>query len=102
MFLIDKNDDNTVKVTYIRSKKNGDEVQSVNTYDAKNTREIWIYGLDDNDHFIVKGKNNAIKIRLIGGPNNDIYDLNNTKNVKVYDYASKNNTYTDARKSNLF
>lgn len=101
-FLIDKNDDNTVKVTYIRSKKNGDEVQSVNTYDAKNTRELWIYGLDDNDHFIVKGKNNAIKIRLIGGPNNDIYDLNNTKNVKVYDYASKNNTYTDARKSNLF
>ncbi len=63
------------------------------SFDSKETKEIWVYGLDDDDHFVVKGKGkNPIKIRIIGGQNNDVYDIENGKKVKVYDHKSKTNT----------
>lgn len=63
------------------------------TFYAKETREIWIYGLDDKDVFEVKGKgDNPIFIRIIGGQNNDVYKIANGRKVKVYDQKSKKNT----------
>ncbi|WP_103864585.1 metallophosphoesterase [Aquimarina sp. I32.4] len=63
------------------------------TFDAKETREIWLYGLDDDDKFVTKGKGrNPIKIRIIGGQNNDKYVISNGKKIKVYDHKSKKNT----------
>jgi hypothetical protein len=58
------------------------------------TKEIWVYGLDDDDHFEVYGEfRNRIKVRLIGGQNNDIYDIKNGHNISIYDFRSKKNTY---------
>lgn len=64
-------------------------------YDKKDTKEIWIYGLDDDDTFHVFGKNsdNEIKIRLIGGQNNDTYNIKNGKRITYYDYKSKKNSF---------
>ncbi len=63
------------------------------TFNKKETKEIWIYGLDGKDEFKVVGKGNQlIKIKIIGGKNNDTYDFKNTRNVKIYDYKSKKNT----------
>lgn len=63
------------------------------TYNCNETKEIWIYGLDDEDVFEVSGKgDNVIKIRLIGGQNNDTYDIKNGKRVVLYDFKSKKNT----------
>ena len=63
------------------------------TYKREETREIWLYGLDDKDYFLVKGKgSNLIKLRIIGGLNNDQYDIQNGNKVHVYDFRSKNNT----------
>lgn len=63
------------------------------TFDAKETKEIWVYGLDDKDVFEVKGEgNNPIFIRIIGGQNNDVYKIANGRNVKVYDQKSKKST----------
>ena len=63
------------------------------TYNAKDTREIWVYGLNDDDVFEVKGKgSNPIFIRIIGGQNNDVYKIANGKKIKVYDQKSKKNT----------
>jgi hypothetical protein len=63
------------------------------TFDAKETKEIWVYGLDDDDVFEVKGDgNNPIFIRIIGGQNNDTYRIANGRKVKVYDQKSKKNT----------
>ncbi len=63
-------------------------------FNKKTTKEIWVYGLDDDDLFEVKGvKNNAIKVRLIGGQNNDIYDIETSRNISIYDYKSKKNTF---------
>ncbi len=63
------------------------------TYNVEETKEIWIYGLDDDDVFEVKGKgDNLIPIKIIGGQNNDVYKITNGRRVKVYDQKSKKNT----------
>ena len=63
------------------------------TFNKDITKEIWIYGLDGKDSFLVDGKgDNLIKIKIVGGKKNDTYDFKNTKNVKLYDYKTKENT----------
>ncbi|WP_111708636.1 metallophosphoesterase [Lutibacter citreus] len=63
-------------------------------YFKKETNEIWIYGLDDEDTFIATGvKNNLIPIKIVGGQNNDVYQIKNGKRITIYDYKSKQNTF---------
>ncbi|WP_405608774.1 metallophosphoesterase [Polaribacter sp. Asnod1-A03] len=83
------------KITVFTIKKGvKNKISHQRTYNKDETKEIWIYGLDDDDHFIVKGDGeNLIKIRIIGGQNNDIYEITNSKRIKVYDYRSKKNTF---------
>ncbi len=69
------------------------EPYSTRTFDSKETKEIWVYGLDDDDRFVVKGNGqNPIRIRIVGGQNNDTYEIENGKKIKVYDHKSKPNT----------
>ncbi|RAR46482.1 calcineurin-like phosphoesterase family protein [Flavobacterium lacus] len=92
-FLIERLAEGNTKVSWFRLKKDGEELQFSKTYTKKQTKEIWIYGLDDDDQFEVKGKaKNNIIIRLIGGQNHDNYVVENGKKVKIYDYKSKKNT----------
>ena len=66
------------------------------------TKDIWIYGLDDDDIFEVYGNNDhKIKIRLIGGQNNDIYDISEGANTWVYDHKSKKNTFKNIKGAKL-
>jgi len=66
--------------------------------DSDDTDEVWIYGLDDDDHFIVKGTGKKpVFLRIIGGQNNDVYNFENGQKVKVYDHRSKPNTVEHAR-----
>ncbi|PCJ95500.1 MAG: phosphoesterase [Flavobacteriaceae bacterium] len=65
-------------------------------YDREHTKEIWIYGLDDDDVFDVLSTDNTIKIRLIGGQNNDVYKVKQGKGVHIYDFKSKKNTFDEA------
>ncbi len=65
-----------------------------NVFNDQVTKEIWVYGLDDDDEFVVTGKNRSgIKVRLIGGQNNDVYDVAEGGKTYVYDYKSKKNTF---------
>ncbi|MFD2603074.1 metallophosphoesterase [Flavobacterium suzhouense] len=84
-------------------KKDGTEILTLDkTYNKRETKEIWIYGLDDDDIYEVTGKpEKAISIRLLGGQNNDTYNIQNGKKVKVYDFKSKPNTYTVDHKTRL-
>ena len=38
-------------------------------------------------------KNNIIRLRIIGGQNNDIYNIENGYKVTLYDFKSKKNTF---------
>ncbi|GHC50708.1 hypothetical protein [Ulvibacter litoralis] len=68
------------------------------TFSHDVTKEIWVYGLDGKDTFVVDGEgDNLIKIRIVGGKKNDTYDFKNTKKVKLYDYKSKKNTIVNKK-----
>ncbi len=89
--------DGVTNVTIYRNK-GGEKADIVaeRSFITGDTDEIWIYALDDDD--IIKAYGNGgdrIKIRIIGGQNNDIYDLENGKDIVIYDHKSKENTITD-------
>ncbi|MEM6516903.1 MAG: metallophosphoesterase [Bacteroidota bacterium] len=101
-----------VKISRIKDGKKG-EVLVDRVLNKETTKEIWIYGLDDDDIFEVSGKaNNPIFVRLVGGQNNDKYIIENGRRVKFYDHKSKKNTvevnkgaaerFTDIYQLNLF
>ncbi len=107
-------DDNLTSVKISRLKNGGKSEPFIDrVYDKRTTKELWIYGLDDDDIFEVNGKaNNLIFTRLIGGQGNDTYLINEGRRVKVYDHRSKENTvlaengahfkFTDVYNLNLF
>ena len=70
------------------------------TYNKAMTKEIWIYGLDDDDVFETIGKND-IRVRIVGGQNNDTYKVANGNRVHIYDYKSKKNNFDQAKKANI-
>lgn len=79
-----------VKVTRIKNELDANVIVFQKTFDPKITKEIWIYGLNDDDRFEVKGNNKSkIKILLIGGQNKDTYVIKNSHNIKVYEYKSR-------------
>jgi hypothetical protein len=86
---------NETKVTVYRIKQGVKaDVIHQRTYSKNITKEIWVYGLDDKDTFVVFGEgSNLIQVRLIGGQDNDSYDVRNGNNIKVYDYKTKENTF---------
>ena len=62
--------------------------------DKKVTKDIWIYGLDDDDYFeVIGGKKTGPKLKLIGGQNNDIYNVIKRRKTKIYDYKGQKNTF---------
>ncbi|OHT45123.1 metallophosphoesterase [Flavobacterium tructae] len=93
-FVIRHSAKKTLEIQVFRVKKEGDELIYTKTVTDAKTSNLWIYGLDDNDTFQVTGNEKSkIKIRLIGGQNNDTYNIGNGKRVIVYDFKSKQNTY---------
>lgn len=71
-------------------------------YDSDVTKELWIYGLNDDDQFVVDGKGKKmIFTRIIGGQGNDSYDIKNGKRVKIYDHKSKENTIIAKNGANI-
>jgi hypothetical protein len=94
-FVITRMPDGETKIEVFSVKKDKETAVSTHTYNHSQTKEIWVYGLDDDDIFEVKGTpDDPILLRLIGGQNHDTYAIENGKKVKVYDFKSKENTYT--------
>lgn len=87
--------DGKTQITIYRNK-DGEKADVVmdRLFLKNETNEIWVYALDDDDiiQAIGNGKN-KIKVRVIGGQNNDIYDLENGGAISIYDHKSKENTF---------
>lgn len=100
---------NTDVSVFAMSKKKGKAKEQLyhREFNPKETKEIRLYGLDGKDKFEIEGiAKNAIKIRLIGGKNNDsIIDnskINGSrKTVLVYDRKDKKNFYSDGKEIKL-
>ncbi|WP_339844965.1 hypothetical protein [uncultured Dokdonia sp.] len=66
------------------------------TFNPVDTKDIWIYGLDDKDVFDVQGEHkSAINIVLSGGLDNDTYEIIGGNNVTIYDQKSTKNKIVD-------
>ncbi|HKJ48233.1 MAG TPA: hypothetical protein VJ973_04045, partial [Christiangramia sp.] len=82
------------RVTISRNK-DGERAEKLSDkiYKYEETKEIWVYALDDDDKISVKDNGpSKIFVRVIGGQNNDIYNIDGGKNLKVYDHESLPNT----------
>lgn len=76
----------TVTVKRILSDKKN-QLMYTRTFDPEVTKELWVYGLGDNDVFIVEGnERSSIKVKILGGYGEDLYDIKNKKKVHIYDW----------------
>jgi len=83
-----------VKQYKLDKKQENPELVFEKTYDDSKTRELWIYGLEDDDIYEVSGDGKPkMNIRLIGGYNHDTYNVANGSKVRIYDFKSQKNTY---------
>ena len=95
--VIREDDERTTVYIYDMSKEGGkDEKMYQRTFNRSETNEIYIYGLNGDDFFIVKGDvNKSIKINLIGGLDEDEFkDESNVsslaKKTIIYDNLEGN------------
>ncbi|MFK7969569.1 MAG: BamA/TamA family outer membrane protein [Bacteroidia bacterium] len=89
-----------VKVFDINSKGTKKVLFYDRIFLPKETKEVRLYGLENDDKFIVKGdKQRKVRLRIIGGPGKDIFNSDNlegTQNrVEIYDNTVEKNTITE-------
>jgi len=102
LFLVERMDNGLTKIRVFDTNKEGEQEMLFyeRTFDRKDTKEISLYGLDDEDIFQVKGKvRNGIKIRLIGGLQDDTFTDESrvsglSKKTIVYDAKSEKRNLT--------
>jgi predicted phosphodiesterase len=95
-FDIERFENGDTKITVYRIKDGEKaDIMLERTYKYDVTKNIWLYGLDDDDMFTLNGNagRKTINLKIVGGLNNDIYEINETKKVKVYDYKTKESTF---------
>jgi len=102
-FVITKNG-HSVNVKQYKLDKNKENPELVfeKTYEDSKTKELWIYGLEDDDIYDVAGEGRPkTNIRLVGGYNHDVYNIADGKSVKIYDFKSQKNTYNGSGTKNI-
>ncbi len=104
LFDITRGDDGSVLLQVYKIDKDGK--QSIKMFDRKFdgnfTKELRLYGFDGEDKFQVHGSNDKIKIRMIGGGGQDVFE-NQAKSGGgiVYDRKDGNNTITGSFKNKM-
>ncbi len=99
LFDVTRNEDGSVLLQVYKVTKEGE--QSTKMYERKfdplHTKEIRLYGFGGDDKFAVKGSSNdKIKIRMIGGTGEDVFEstVASGKGGIVYDTKDGNNSLT--------
>ncbi len=97
-FLIDKENAKTTSITVWKIDKDFEKQKVIyqRTFNADDTREIRLYGFDDEDVFEQQGlAKNKIKVRIIGGADNDLIkdqSISKGAGTRTIIYDTKNNT----------
>ena len=105
LFDIKLEDDGSVSLQVYKITKEGE--QSIKMFDRKfdpqHTKEVRIYGLGGEDRFVVNGKNDKIKLRLIGGEGVDEFTnvTNSNETAIVYDSLAEGNKVTGQFKTRI-
>ena len=98
-FNVKRNEDGSVNVDVYKITKEGEVSSKMyeRKFIAKETREVRLYGMGGVDSFSISGAaNNKIRIRIIGGSGEDIFE-NNSNGGKpiVYDLKSESNQFKE-------
>ncbi|HMK26394.1 MAG TPA: hypothetical protein VK483_10215 [Chitinophagaceae bacterium] len=105
LFDITHNDDGSILLQVFKITKEGN--QSTKMYErkfvAEHTNEIRLYGFDGDDKFVSHGGNDKMKVRLIGGGGQDVFENTGpaNRNTMVYDRRDGNNTVTGTFKNKM-
>ncbi len=84
------------RVRIFSNKNNSEEIIHDKVYNRKLTKELWVYGIDGDDIFEMNGSGKKnIKVRIMGGQGRDFYDIEEGKKVRLYDFASAENTINE-------
>ncbi len=86
-FIIDRSNPDSLHLKIIDKERGTTAFEK--KYRNNISKEIWIYGLDGDDHFEVKGNNGKpMNVLLITGKGNNSFDLQSKKKLKIYSYPS--------------
>ncbi|MCX6317215.1 MAG: BamA/TamA family outer membrane protein [Bacteroidetes bacterium] len=95
LFEITRNADGSTLLQVYKLDKDGNKASKMyeRTYDPQHTKEIRLYGFGGDDQFVMKGSNDKIKVRMIGGGGEDLYENTAKSSVSglVYDRKDGNN-----------
>lgn len=100
LFTVTKKEDGSVHLRSNKINKEGQTTSKIyeRTFDPAVTKELRIYGLGDEDRYVVEGGNSPIKIRFIGGQGNDTFVNNgNGGTIKIYDAMHEKNAITGSK-----
>jgi hypothetical protein len=91
---ITRNEDGTVQLKIYKITKEGEQSSLMydRTFDPLVTDELNLYGFGGDDKFVISGKGDKIKIRMIGGDGEDVFENKGSGGGNiVYDLKSENN-----------
>lgn len=98
LFEITRNADGSTLLQVYKVDKDGNSSSKMyeRTFDPQHTKEIRLYGFGGNDRFVMKGTNDKIKVRMIGGGGEDQFENSAKSSVSgiVYDKKDGNNKIT--------
>lgn len=80
---------NSIVVHQYEMKKDNKQLIASYSYQKDTTKELWIYALDAEDHIKVSGEKSGILLRLIGGRDEDHFEIDSNNKIKLYDYAAE-------------
>ncbi|MBL7741471.1 MAG: BamA/TamA family outer membrane protein [Chitinophagaceae bacterium] len=96
LFDITRNSDGSVMVQVFKITKEGEQAKKMyeRKFDPAVTKEIRLYAMGGDDKFVVHGGGGKIRIRMIGGSGNDVFESNASSP------AGKNMAYDTDREPN--
>lgn len=103
LYEITRNKDGSVLVQVYKITKEGEQSIKMyeRTFDPSVTKELRIYGFGGDDRFAIKGSNNKIRIRLIGGDGKDNFQSASRGKAIVYDMKNGKNKLSGHLKNKM-
>lgn len=108
LFDVTRNDDGSVIVKVFKINKSGEAGARLyeRTFLYNETKEIRLFGMGEDDKFIIHGNaRKTIKVRIIGGEGDDVVNNQDTHTARaktmVYDLSSEKNSFSGPVKEQL-
>lgn len=103
LFDLTKNKDGSVLVQVYKITKEGEQSTKMyeRTFTPAVTKELRLYSFGGDDKFVIKGSNDKIRIRMIGGDGQDYFENAAGGKAIVYDMKSDNNKITGKLKNKM-